>query len=60
MTDDKNKQDGRDRSRVAGDQSYELSYLVEKLGVSREQIQAAINAVGNDRDKVEQYLRQHK
>lgn len=57
MSDDKNKQDGRDRSRVAGDESYELSYLEEKLGVSREEVRAAIKAVGNDREKVEAYLR---
>jgi hypothetical protein len=57
MSDDKNKTDGRDRSRVAGDESYELSYLEEKLGVSREQVKAAIAAVGNDRTKVEEYLK---
>lgn len=57
MSDDKNKQDGRDRNKVAGNEDYELSYLEEKLGVSREQVKAAIAAVGNDREKVEQYLR---
>jgi len=57
MSDDKNKQDGRDRSRVAGNEDYELSYLEEKLGVSREEVKAAISAVGNDREKVEAYLK---
>jgi hypothetical protein len=60
MSDNKNKQDGRDRSRVAGNEDYELSYLEEKHGVSREQVSAAIAAVGNDREKVEQYLTKNK
>lgn len=57
MSDDKSKQDGRDRSRVNPNESYELSYLEEKLGVSREQVRAAVEAVGNSRAKVEEYLR---
>ncbi len=59
MSDDKNKQDGRDRSKVAGNEDYELSYLEEKLCVSREQVKTAIKAVGNDREKVEAYLKSH-
>jgi hypothetical protein len=57
MADNKNQRDARDRSRVAGNESYELSFLEEKMGVSREQVQRAIQAVGNDRRKVEEYLR---
>jgi len=57
MSDDKNKQDGRDRSRVNPNENYELSYLEEKLGVSREQVRAAVEAVGNSREKVEEYLK---
>ena len=60
MSDDKNKQDGRDRSRVSGIDDYELNYLEEKLGVSREQVLAAIASVGNDRKKVEDYLSSNK
>jgi hypothetical protein len=57
MSDNKNIQDGRDRSKVDGNESYELAYLEEKLGVSREQVQKAIEAVGNSREKVEEYLK---
>lgn len=57
MSDNKNMQDGRDRSRVSASEDYELSYLEEKLNVSRERVLEAIEAVGNDREKVEQYLR---
>jgi hypothetical protein len=60
MPDDKNKRDSRDRNRVSGSEEYELSYLEEKLGVSREQVLEAIASVGNDREKVEAYLSSKK
>ncbi|PPK99706.1 DUF3606 domain-containing protein [Parapedobacter indicus] len=47
MTDNKNK-------------PYELCYLQEKFGVSPEGVQATMDAPGNDRDKVEQYLKQKR
>ena len=57
MADDKNKQDGRDRSRVSGSEEYELEYMAEKLNVSIEDVRRAIEQVGNSREKVEEYLR---
>ncbi|WP_316778364.1 DUF3606 domain-containing protein [Pedobacter antarcticus] len=60
MSDDKNIRDGLDSSKVNSNESYELSYLEEKLNVSREQIREAIAAVGNSRDKVEEYLKKNK
>ena len=60
MTDDKNLRDQRDRDRVASDEDYEIDYLVEKTGASREQVRQAIKAVGNNREKVEEYLRRNK
>lgn len=60
MSDNKNSTDGRDRSQVAGEEGYELAYLEEKLGVSREKVREAIKAVGNDRDDVEEYLKKNK
>jgi hypothetical protein len=57
MSDNKQVQDGRDRSKVSASENYELSYLEEKLGKSRKEIEAAIKSVGNDRQKVEEYLR---
>lgn len=56
MSDDKSKKDARDRNRVAGNEDYEVNYLAEKLGVSKERVKEAIKAVGNDRQKIEQYL----
>jgi Protein of unknown function (DUF3606) len=57
MADNKDIRDGRDRSRVAGNEEYELSYLAEKLGVPTEKVRQAIQEVGNDRQKVEEYLK---
>lgn len=56
MADDKSKMDRRDRERVASNQDYEIDYLSGKLGVSAEKVRQAIQAVGNDRKKVEAYL----
>jgi len=60
MADNKNLRDGRDRNKVAGDESYELSYLQEKLGKSRQEVKDAIEAVGNDRQKIEDFLTGNK
>ena len=57
MADDKNMQDGRDRSRVSGSEEYELQYMAEKLNVSTEEIRRAIEQVGNNREKIEEYLK---
>ena len=57
MADDKNMQDGRDRSRVSGSEEYELQYMAEKLNVSIEEVRRAVEQVGNSREKVEEYLR---
>jgi len=57
MADDKNKQDGRDRSRVSGSEDYELQHIAEKLNVSTEEVRKAIEQVGNSREKIEEYLR---
>ncbi len=56
MADNKNIRDGRDRSQIDANDNDELSYVQEKLGVTREQVQDAIAAVGNSREKVEEYL----
>ena len=57
MADNKNLRDGRDRSRVAGNEAYELQHIAEKMGVSQEAVRKAIEKVGNDRQKLEEYLR---
>jgi Protein of unknown function (DUF3606) len=58
MPDDKTKVGEPDRSRVAGDQIYEVAYLATKYGISREQARDLISRVGNDREKLEQAARE--
>ena len=57
MSDDKNLRDNRDRERVARNEEYEVNYLAQKLNVSAEEVKRAIEQVGNNREKVEEYLR---
>jgi hypothetical protein len=38
------------------EEEHEVSYWTKVLGVSREQLQAAVNAVGNSADAVRQHL----
>jgi uncharacterized protein YpmB len=50
MADDKSKQDGRDRSRVAGDEDYEVQSFGKKNGISPDQARDVIAKHGNDRE----------
>jgi hypothetical protein len=58
MSDDKTKVGEPDRSRVSGDQDYEVRYLAEKHGLSPEQVRKLIARVSNDREKLEAAARQ--
>ena len=60
MPDDKNIRDQNDRNKVAGDEQWEISYMIEKTGASREEVEKAIAAVGNNREKVEAYLNKRR
>ena len=53
MPDDKSHVGEPDRSRVAGEQDYEVRYLAEKHGLSAEQARQLIARVGNDRQKLD-------
>jgi hypothetical protein len=59
MSDDKNKQ-SRDRNRIALGEDYEVRYWTEKLGVSREELEQAVNQVGNGAEQVREHLQQRK
>lgn len=52
MADNKSDRGGRDRSRVAANQPYELGYFARKHGISRDQARALIERIGNDRAKL--------
>jgi Protein of unknown function (DUF3606) len=49
MADDKTKQDGRDRSRIACGQTYEVEHFARHHGISIEQARSLIDKFGNDR-----------
>jgi hypothetical protein len=59
MADNKDIRDGRDRDHVAGDEDYEIRHMANKMGISQEEVKRAIEQVGNDRQKLEDYLRKN-
>ena len=60
MSDDKNEVGGRDRSRVAGGQDYEVRHFAEQNGISIVQAEQLIAQHGNNREELEQAARQMK
>lgn len=60
MSDDKKINRGAGKAQESPEENYEFYYLEEKLGVTREEVLAAIKEVGKDRHLVEGYLRTHK
>ena len=57
MADKKENRDGRDRSRVSSNEEYELRHVAQKFNVSTDDVRKAIEAVGNERIKIEEYLK---
>jgi hypothetical protein len=57
MADNKDMRDGRDRSRVAANEEYEVQHLAEKFNVKPEHVRRVIEEVGNSREKIEEALR---
>ena len=57
MPEDKNYRGEKDRNRMAADNEWEVEYLIDQFGATRKEINEAIKAVGNDKEKVEEYLR---
>lgn len=53
MVDDKMKQGQQDRSRVAGDEPYEVAYFASQHGLTQEQARDLIDRVGSDRAKLD-------
>lgn len=57
MTDSKTKTGSPDRDRIDMSEDYEVRDWTESLGVSRERLQEAVDAVGTSADKVREYLK---
>lgn len=53
MADDKSQTGGQDRKRVSMSEDYEVADWTAKFGCSREELQAAVDKVGNMADDVE-------
>ena len=54
--DDLNKKGAQDRSKINMSEDYEVKYWAKELGVSREQLQEAVDKVGNSAAAVRKEL----
>jgi hypothetical protein len=60
MADDPSKRGMSDRTRINLEQEYEVRHAMTELGVTREELEAAVRKVGNQRADVEAELRRSK
>jgi hypothetical protein len=60
MSDDKSQRAPQDASRVALGEEYEVRYWTGRFGVSRDQLEDAVAAVGNGADSIEAHLKQER
>jgi hypothetical protein len=56
MSDNRTHSGGQDRTRINIHQSYELRDWSKSLGVTPEELEQAVKAVGDRADKVREYL----
>ena len=57
MSDDLNKKGFQDRSRINMNEDHEVAYWTEKFGVTKEELQKAIDRTGtNSADEIEKSL----
>ncbi len=57
MSDDKTNRGPADASLIAMGEAYEVEYWTKKFGVTKAELQAAVDAVGNSAAKVTDYLK---
>jgi hypothetical protein len=57
MSDDKTKTGGQDRTRINIHEDYELQSWARKFNVSKEELKAAVQAVGTEAKAVEAHLK---
>ena len=57
MADNLQNRGGQDRKRINVNEDYELRDWSEKFGVTKERLKEAVQAVGDQADKVEKYLK---
>ena len=56
MADDLSQRGAQDRSRINVEESHELRYWTQALGVSEEKLREAVKAVGVSADRVREHL----
>ncbi|CAB3841028.1 DUF3606 domain-containing protein [Achromobacter mucicolens] len=56
MSDDLNQRGAQDRSRINVNESHELRYWTKELGVTEDQLRAAVQAVGVSAAAVRKHL----
>jgi hypothetical protein len=56
MADDMNNRGPQDRARISLGEEHEVRYWTQALGVTREQLAAAVQAVGSSADRVRAHL----
>ena len=57
MSDNKQNPGGQDRARINVNEDYELRDWAQKFGVSKDQLKAAVQAVGDRAEAVEKHLK---
>ena len=57
MADDKTKRGPQDRSRINVHEVYEVRYWTHELGVSKEQLEQAVQAAGSNVEAVRAHLK---
>jgi hypothetical protein len=60
MSDDKSKRGSPDRDRISLSEDYEVRDWAASLGVSKEELRAAVEKVGNSASKVRDYIAGHQ
>lgn len=56
MSDDLSNRGAQDRSRISMGEEHEVAYWTKALGVSREELQSAVDKVGNSTTAVRKEL----
>lgn len=57
MADDLKNRGAQDRARIALGEEHEVRYWTEALGVTKEELQHAVDQVGNGADAVREFLK---
>ena len=57
VADDRNNRGPQDRARISMPEDYEVRYWTETLGVTKEELQHAVDQVGNGAEAVREFLK---